>query len=173
MLEKSLLVWFGIEESYPGIDLALVAANDVGDVALNDLGQSSLVVDVLNPLRELRVPDQSVSSDLEAILSSKVDDLVEASEVELALAGFSGIPLGRVLRRNGTKVGLDNSSVLGNAKEVRVGDGSVVELALVLDELVDAIGSLTGFDSRGNGRDQRGSEEEGRQLHCCELFGKG
>lgn len=46
-----------MKKTYPGVDLALVASNDVGNVVLNDLGQSSLVVDVLNPLRQLGVPD--------------------------------------------------------------------------------------------------------------------
>lgn len=154
-----------MKKTYPGVDLALVASNDVGDVVLDDLGQSSLVVDVLNPLRELGVPDQSVTSDLEAILLSKVDDLVEAAEVELALAGLGGIPLARVLGGDGAKVSLDDGGVLCDAEQVGVGDGSVVELALVLDQLVDAVGGLAGLDGGGNGRDQRGGVEEGRQLH--------
>ena len=44
-------------DNVPGVDLALVAAHHVGDVVLENLGQGVAVVDVLDPLGKLGVPD--------------------------------------------------------------------------------------------------------------------
>lgn len=151
--------------AHPGVDLALVTACNRLDVVLNDLSKSIAVVDVFNPLGQLRVPEQSVTSDLEAVLLGKVDDLIGASKVELATLGLSGIPLHAVLSSDLTKVSLDDIIVLLVGEEVRVGDGAIVLFALVDDELVDAGLGLAGLDVCGSGRDQRGSEEEGGKLH--------
>lgn len=152
-------------DNVPGVDLALVTSSDVGNVVLNDRLELVLVVDVLDPLRQLRVPEEGVAADLDAVLLGKVDDLVGGAEVELALAGLSGIPLHRVLGGDLAEDGLDGVGVLGVGEEVGVGDGTKVLLALVLDQLVEAGLRLAGLDRGGHGRDQRGGEEEGRQLH--------
>jgi hypothetical protein len=64
-------------------------------VVLDDAGQSAGVVDVLYPGRELRVPHEGVSANKHAVGCSKVDEGIEATEVEVVLAGLNGIPLCR------------------------------------------------------------------------------
>ena len=143
--------------------------SNILDVVLNGSLELVLVLDVLNPLRELRVPDKSVTADLEAVLGSKVDNLVSAGKVELALLRLGGIPLHGVLGGDLAEVGLDDGVVLLALEQVGVGDGAVVGLALGLDELVDALLGLARLNGSGHGRDQRGGEEERRELHgdCC------
>ena len=151
--------------AHPGVDLALVTTSNRLDVVLNELSQSVAVVDVLNPLRQLRVPEKGMTSDFEAVLLGKVDDLVGASKVELATLGLGGIPLHTVLGGDLSKVGLDDGIVLPVTEEVGISDGAVVLFALVDDELIDAVRGLTGLDVGGGGRDQRGCEEERGELH--------
>lgn len=160
--------------TYPGVDLALEVASNVLDVVLDGVLHLGLVLNVVNPLRKLGVPDESVTSDLEAVLGGKVDDLVAAAKVELALLRLGGIPLHRVLGGDLTEVGLDDGVVLLALEKVGVGDGAIVELALVLDQLVDAFLGLARLDGSRHGRDQRGGKEEGRELHsdCCLCKGK-
>lgn len=151
--------------AHPGVDLALVATSYRLDVVLNDLSQSVAVVDVLNPLRQLRVPKKGMTSNLETVLLGKGDNLVGASKVELATLGLSGIPLHAVLGGDLPKVGLDDGIVLFVFEEVGVGNGAIVLLAFVDDELVDVVRGLTGLNIGGDGRDQRGCEEERGELH--------
>jgi hypothetical protein len=67
-------------------DLALVAGHDGLDVVLNDLGEGVAVVDVLHPLRELRVPQESVATDQLAVGSGPVNNAVSVAEAEAATA---------------------------------------------------------------------------------------
>jgi hypothetical protein len=55
--------------------------------------EHSTIADATNPARELRVPDEGVSTDQEAILQCEVDDCIPTSEIELKKAGLSRIPL--------------------------------------------------------------------------------
>ena len=80
--ERAILVE-DLVDDVPVQDLALVATRDVGDVILDHGGEGGFVVDVLDPLRELGVPEEGVAADLLAVGSGKVDDLVGAVEVEL------------------------------------------------------------------------------------------
>jgi hypothetical protein len=56
-------------------------------VVLDNGGQSRSVADVLDPLGQLRVPEQGVSSDQLAIGLGEVDDLVSVGEAERVSAG--------------------------------------------------------------------------------------
>jgi hypothetical protein len=125
--ERAVLVE-DLVDHVPLQDLALVAASDVGNVVLDHRGEGGLVVDVLNPLGELRVPEEGVATHLLAILGGKVDNLIGAVEVELRMeseldfpsddttylstVGLSSIPLQAVLGRELTEISLDDGSVL-------------------------------------------------------------
>lgn len=69
-------------DDIPLKDLALVAGDHGLDVVLDDRGEGRAIVDVLNPLRQLRVPEKSVATDKLAVLSGEVDDLVSVAEGE-------------------------------------------------------------------------------------------
>lgn len=84
------------------------------------------------------MPQEVVSSDSQPMRSSKVDKLVSAIEVEVSSRGLSGIPLHAILWRDSPKVSNDGIGILAVGDVNRVGDGAEVELALGLEEFVDA-----------------------------------
>ena len=150
------------KSTYPGADLALVVVHDGGDVVLNDLGESGLVGDAVDPGSQLGVPDQSVAADGDAGLLGEVGEEVSASKVELALVGLEGIPLHAVLGGDLAEVGLDDRGGLAAAEGALVGSSADIQLALGLEKLVDACSGLAAVDAaRGSGqRSQRGEEKE-------------
>lgn len=84
------------------------------------------------------MPQEVVSADGQPVRSSKVDKLVSAVEVEVSSRGLSGIPLHAILRRDSPKVSNYGIGILAITDINRVGDGAEVELALSLEEFVDA-----------------------------------
>lgn len=135
------------------------------DVVLNGHLKLVLVLDVVNPLRKLRVPDKSVTSDLEAALGGKVDNLISTGEVEPARLGLGGIPLHAILGSDLTEIGPNDGVVLLALEQVGVGNGAVVGLALGLHHPVDAALGLARLNGSRHGRDQRGGEEKRGELH--------
>lgn len=67
-------------------------------MVLQDSGQLSLVVDVRDPGRQLRVPDHVVAADDLVVGRCPVDQVIGSCEAELALRWLGGIPLHAVLR---------------------------------------------------------------------------
>jgi hypothetical protein len=62
-------------------------------VVLKHTGQGRLVADLADPARQLRVPEQSVTTDQLAVLGGPVNEVVSLSEVEAATAWLGSIPL--------------------------------------------------------------------------------
>lgn len=81
------------ERTYPGVDLALVVADNTVDVGLHHARELGLVGDRGHPGRQLAVPDGGVATDQLAVGGGKVDEVVRAGECELALGTLSGVPL--------------------------------------------------------------------------------
>jgi hypothetical protein len=98
--------------AYPDEDLALVAAHDGLDVILHHGNQSVLVVDLGDPGRQLRVPNERVTADELAVALGPVDDSVGTSELEVATRRLSGIELHRVLGGDLAEVGLCDVAVV-------------------------------------------------------------
>lgn len=69
----------------PGVDFALITARNLDDVVLDDVGELRLVLDVLDPLRELRVPDEGVAADELVAAGGPVGDGIGVAPVETAL----------------------------------------------------------------------------------------
>lgn len=84
------------------------------------------------------MPQKIMAADDQPVRSSEVDKLVSAVEVKVSSRGLSGIPLHTILGRNGTKIRNDGICVLGIGDIYRIGDGTKIQLALCLEELVDA-----------------------------------
>ncbi|KAG9966599.1 family 10 xylanase, partial [Aureobasidium melanogenum] len=142
VLAESAVLVEGLVNDVPGVDLALEVGHDLGDVVLHDVGEGGLVVNVLDPLGKLRVPDKGVATDEVAVLAGEVDKVVTTSEVEVALAALGSIPLHGVLGGKLTKVGLDDGSSLSVAQSTLVTASTEVLLALGLEELVKAVSRL-------------------------------
>lgn len=83
--------------------LATVSAHYLLDVVLHHAHERSVVVDLVDPVWELAVPDQRVASHLLAILRGKVCNGIGIAPVKLVAVGLSGIPLHSVLRRDGAE----------------------------------------------------------------------
>ena len=83
VVAESAVLVEGLVDDVPGVDLALEVSHDLGDVVLHDVGEGSLVVDVLDPLGQLGVPNQSVTTNELAILGSKLHQVVASCEVEV------------------------------------------------------------------------------------------
>lgn len=76
-------------DDVPVEDLALVAGDHGLDVILNDRGHGGAVLDVLDPLRELGVPNEGVATDLLAVGDGEIDDLVGVAKGELATRSWA------------------------------------------------------------------------------------
>jgi len=136
------------------IDLASVSTTKLLDVVFDDRGEGSFVADVVDPARELRVPDKGVTTNELAIAGSPVDKGIGTAKVELTAVGFNGIPLHRVLRRKLTELGAENGSVGSNVESVRIGAGTPELLALGTEPGVNTSGSSRP-SWRGGGRSRR------------------
>jgi hypothetical protein len=139
-------------DNVPLEDLALVAGDHGLDVVLDNGGQSRSVADVLDPLGQLRVPEQGVSSDQLAIGLGEVDDLVSVGEAERVSAGLNGIPLHAVLRGNLTELPLHDGDERVVVEMVVVDLSTEVELALGLELSVEASSCIAASSRRGSGR---------------------
>jgi hypothetical protein len=177
VVAESAVLVEGLVNDIPSVDLALEVGHDLSDVVLHDVREGGLVVDVLDPLGKLGVPNQSVATDELTILAGKVDEVVATSEVKLALGGLSGIPLHAVLGGNLTKVGLDDGSGLSVTKSTLVSSSTEVLLALGLEELVQAVGGLgraglvAGGD-RGLGRGSSAGLDNTGSSGSCDRSGR-
>lgn len=69
----------------PGINFALVTTRNLDNVVLDDICERRLVADVLDPLRELRMPDEGVSADKLVAAGGPVGDGVGIGPAEAAL----------------------------------------------------------------------------------------
>ena len=151
--------------TYIAVDLALVPRHDSRDVVLDDLGQRGLVLDVADPAGELRVPDKGVPADGLVVLGGPVDEVVGLTPAVGALLVVDALPFHAVLGRDLAEVGIDNGRVLSRRETSLIRAGAVVQLALGLDQLVDAGGRLPGLNSRGRQRGERRQEEREGGLH--------
>jgi hypothetical protein len=173
----------------PRIDLPLEVRQQTGDVVLDDSGQSGLVSNRGDPSRKLRVPHRGVSTHELAVVLGELDGLVCGAEVEGAARRLCRIPLHtaeilalaltscfciglRVLRRDLTKVGLNDCASLTAVKTTRVGASTEVLLSLGLHGSVDALGCLTLIEDglrfgEGSCCDERAGRQEGdkREFH--------
>jgi len=119
-------------ENVPVHDLALILGHDGGDVVLNDLGQGSSIGNVGDPTWQLRVPDQSVTSDLLVVGGCVVDQVVGTGQGEGALTPFSRIPLHGVLWSQDTELSFNDSVDLADTEGILVNSGTKVRLPLAL-----------------------------------------
>jgi len=108
------------------------------DVILHNLNQSGVVEATLrNPSRQLRVPYQSVATELQAVVFGKVGVAVTISESEIALGGLGRLPLHGVLGRHRVELGLDDVQLF---RLVAQSDGSTNVAASTLDDgLVESV----------------------------------
>jgi hypothetical protein len=177
VVAESAVLVEGLVNDIPGVDLALEVGHELGDVVLHDVGEGGLVVDVLDPLGKLGVPDQSVTANEVAILAGKVDEVIPTSIVKLALSRLSGVPLHAVLGGDLTKVGLDDGSGLGVTESTLVSSSTEVLLALGLEELVQAVrglgraGLVAGGD-RGLGRGSSAGLDNTGSSGSCDRSGR-
>lgn len=79
--------------AYPGVDLALVGANEFGDVGLHHVFELGLVGDGRDPGGQLAVPDSSVAADELVVRSSPVDEVVCTIKGVCAFDILGGVPL--------------------------------------------------------------------------------
>jgi hypothetical protein len=86
---------------------ALVSSHDGLNMVLHDAHEGSVVVDLVDPVGQLRVPDQSMAAHLLAILGCKVGDLVGVTEAELSTIWLCCVPLHRILRCDAAEFRLD------------------------------------------------------------------
>lgn len=123
--------------TYPRPDLALVPADKSLGVLLNNLGERRPVPDVVDPPRELRVPNAGVATDRLVVLYRPVDEIVGLRKRPLApCSSLRTAPFHAVLGRDLAKILL--YSRRGAALEAAlVGAGAVVQLSFLLVELID------------------------------------
>jgi hypothetical protein len=95
-------------------------------VKLHDGDQSVLVLDLGDPARELRVPDESVTTDELAVGRGPVDQTVGSAELEVATRRLSGIELHRVLGGDLTEVGLCDSADVASVESADIAGGAPV-----------------------------------------------
>lgn len=157
----------GQEETHPSPDLALPPPHDGLDVLLHGRRERRLVLDVADPAGELRVPDERMAADRDVALRGPVDEVVGLAPVVRALLVVETLPLHAVLGGDLAKVLLDDGGVLGAraGQEALVGGGTEIELALGLDELVDALRRLAGLVGGNSHGRQRRQEHHERGLH--------
>ena len=117
----------------PVHNLTLVPGHDGGDVVLNDRGQGSSIGNVGNPTWQLRVPDQSVTSDLLTVGGCVVDQVVGSGHGEGVLTPLSSIPLHRVLWSQNTELSLNDSVNLADTEGALVNSSTKVPAALGLN----------------------------------------
>lgn len=138
----------------PVLDLALPARDEGGDVGLEDAGEGSGIVDVADPLWELGVPEESVATDVLAVLSGVVDEVVTTGKVEVAMGWLGRVPLHGVLWGEHTELSLDDVVDLADGESVLVNGGTEVVLALGSNLSMKSAwsGGWSSTWSRGGGR---------------------
>ena len=139
---------------------------------LKNRGHLVLVADVANPPGKLRMPEEGVATDGLVVGGGPVDEVVGLAPVEPAPLALEGIPLHAVLRSDLAKVLLENGRVLARGEAALVGAGTKVELALGLDQSVDALASLASLQVVGGGGchgRQRRQQHHERGLHGEEI----
>lgn len=141
-------------------------------MVLNDLGQLRPVPHIINPPRQLRVPNKRVPSDRHVIFNSIIHKEIRGLPVVGSLLGVDLVPLHAVLGRQLAKGRLDDVGVLRVGEEVSVGAGAEVELALFFHEAVGAGDGLAGFELEEGHGEGAGGEEEGGELHLGDVRGK-
>lgn len=95
--ESTILIEYLIDD-IPVEDLSLEVPSDCLNMFLGDsLELSCREVASRNPWSQLRVPDESVSSNFLSSFLGKLDEIVGRGEVEYALLGLDGLPLHGVL----------------------------------------------------------------------------
>lgn len=145
---------------------ALVSSHNRGDVGSDDLTQLLGIGDTLYPARELRVPDESVTSEELAIVSRPVGEEVSTAPVVGAPGGLEGSPLHGVLSSHLAEVGLDDGSIGVGLKKALVSGGAKVLLASSDEGLVDGSRSLASVvRRRRQGSGKRHAEEGSDGLH--------
>jgi hypothetical protein len=144
----------------PVLDLALPASDEGGDVVLEDGGEGGSITDVADPLWELRVPEESVTTDVFAVLLGVVDEVITTGKVEGATGRLGAIPLHRVLWCEHTELLLDDVGDGSNAEGVLVNGGTKVVLALLYNLCVKAVGA-SGWDASWSGGGGRGWDGRG------------
>jgi len=134
-------------------------------VVLDGGGQGGLVVDLADPAGQLRVPHKGVAADGLVVLLGPVDEVVGAAPRVGALLALQALPLHAVLGRDLAEVGLEDGRVLARRQETLVSAGTVVELALGLDERVDALRGLARLVGGGRHGAERRQEGNKTGLH--------
>lgn len=138
---------------------------------LENRSQLALVADVADPPGKLRVPEEGVATDGLVVGGGPVDEVVGLAPVEFTPLALEAIPLHAVLGGDLAKVLLENGRVLARGETALVGAGTIVELALGLDQSVDALAGLTSLQVIGGGRCH--GRQRRQQHHESGLHGDG
>jgi len=145
------------------VDLASVATTKLLNVVFNDRGEGGPIANVVDPTRELRVPDEGVTTDELAVAGGPVDKGIGTTKVELTTVGLGRIPLHGVLGRKLTEVAAENSSVGSNVERVRISASTPEFLALGTEPSMKTSGR------RGSGR---GGSGRGSRCHASRRCGR-
>jgi hypothetical protein len=108
----SIAVLLTLVDNVPVRAFALVTSHDGLDVILHNAHQCGVIVNLVHPVWQLRVPDESVASHLLVILCREVGDLVGATKAELSSVGFRCVPLHSILRCDGAELRFDDVGFL-------------------------------------------------------------
>ena len=139
----------------PVYNLTLIPGHDGGDVVLNDRSQGSSIGDVGDPTWQLRVPDQSVTSDLLTVGCCVVDQVVSSGQGEGSPIRLSRIPLHGILWSQNTELSFNDSVDLAYTEGVLINSGSKVPVALSLHLRIQA--TSASWIGGGGGRSAAGS----------------
>lgn len=130
-------------DDIPSIDAAPPLGTRPGYVVLDDAGQGARASDVLNPCRELGVPQERMASHQCTVALCKVDDLIGVVEGEAILGALDSIPLHRVLASELVELSLGDSRQPRIVKVVVVNRGTEVFLALRFHACTESTGSCS------------------------------
>src|SRR5690606_16473272 len=163
--ERTVLVERFVDH-VPGVDVTPVASGHHLDVVLHDgpelaAGEAAVV----QPGRQLAVPDQGVAAHNLVVGLGEVDDVVGLAPVVLAPLRLQRLPLHLVFVGDGAELGSRDVAVLGVTVERAVGDSRTEVAAAVLGSQFPQ-GRLGlcrgGRDQQAGGSQRRGEEEAER-----------
>jgi hypothetical protein len=136
----------------PSVDLALISASNGSNVGLDNRSESSLVGDVLDPLWELRVPSECVSTDHLVVRSSPVDQGIGIAPAVGILRWLNILPLHAVFWGNLTTLGLHYICGRSVIEGIWIGAETEIFLALRLDQVVETGSHWAARGARGRRR---------------------
>lgn len=147
-------------------DAASIPTNNSGDMGPDNLSQLLRVCDRLDPARQLRMPDQSMTSDELAVVGSPVGQVISRAPVVRSLSALKRAPFHRVLAGHLAKVGLDDGGISITLQKSLVSGSAEVFFAGGDEGLMDRGGGLAVVERVGGQSCHKGcAEQGGERLH--------